>query len=144
MQKKKNNNGPIKHRAADKNRVSEEEMQLAEVKSRMNKLKDYNKKIETQLKECEQKAREFAKEGQKQRALNQLKKKKFFNKELDKIAGAEMMLTNTISGIEQAQMDVNVFEALKQGDQVIKELRSKATIDQLEDLMDDHKDMLEQ
>ena len=30
--------GPVQHREADKNRVSEEEMKLAEVKSRINKL----------------------------------------------------------------------------------------------------------
>ena len=38
------------------NRVNEEEIQLAELKSRVNKIKDYRKKMERQLKEQDHKA----------------------------------------------------------------------------------------
>ena len=39
--------GVIKHRAAAQNRVSDEEMKLAELKSRINKLHEYQRKIES-------------------------------------------------------------------------------------------------
>ena len=42
-----------------------------------------------------------------------LKHKKFMEKELDKVDGAEMLIQQTINGIEQAQQDVNVVEAMK-------------------------------
>jgi len=40
------------------------------------------------------------KEGNKNRALIALKHKKFMEKELDKVNGAEMLLQETINGIE--------------------------------------------
>ena len=46
-EKNYNDSGPVKHREAAANRVSETEMQLADLKSRRNQLRQYNKKIET-------------------------------------------------------------------------------------------------
>ena len=40
------NKGPVKQREAAVNRVNQEEMQIAELKSRANKIKDYRKKME--------------------------------------------------------------------------------------------------
>ena len=71
-----------------------------------------------------------------------LKHKKFINKELEKVDGAELLLQKTILGIEQAQADIQVFEALKLGDKVLKELRSHASTEQFEELFDDHQDKL--
>ncbi len=53
------------------------------------------------------------------------------------------MLQQTIFNIESAQMDVNVYEALKTGDQVIEELHSKASMADFEQLYDKHQDQLE-
>ena len=39
--------------------------------------------------------------------------RKFVMKELEKVDGAEIMLQQTINGIESALSDVNVMEALK-------------------------------
>lgn len=65
-------------------------------------------------------------------------------KEIDKIDGAEALLQDTVHGIEAAQADVQVFEALKQGDQVLKDLKSRVSIEDFEALYDDHQDMLKQ
>ena len=46
------------------------------------------------------KCRRLAKEGNKNRALIALKHKKLMVKELDKIAGAEMLLQETANAIE--------------------------------------------
>ena len=45
-----------------------------------------------------------------------LKHKKFIEKELDKAMGAQVLLEDTVRNIESAQMDVNVYEAMKKGD----------------------------
>jgi hypothetical protein len=37
-------------------------------------------------------------------------------------------------------MDVNVYEALKQGDQIITDLQSKASLEDFEQLYERHKD----
>ena len=38
QKEEKKGGGPVQHREADKNRVSQDEVQLAEVKSRINKI----------------------------------------------------------------------------------------------------------
>ena len=63
------------------------------------------------------------KEGNKQRAVIILKGKKFVEKEIEKAAGAQMMLEQTLSAVESAQADVEVFKALKAGDVVLKDLQ---------------------
>ena len=94
--KEKPGKGIVKHRQAEQNRVTEDEMQLAEVKSRINKIKEYQKKNEKQIAEQEAKVKQLAREGNKQRAIIALKHKKFLVKEQDKIAGAELMLVQTV------------------------------------------------
>ena len=65
-------------------------------------------------------------------------------KELEKIDNATFLIEQTIQGIESAMHDVNVFEAMKEGDQVLKELRSRVSVEQFEELYDDHQDRLAQ
>ena len=72
----------------------------------MNKIRDYRRKIQRQSKDQEQKAKDFYRNGDKSRAVIALKHKKFMEKELDKIDGAELMLEKTVQGIEQGLMDV--------------------------------------
>ena len=93
---KKKQDGPVKHREADKNRVSEDEMKLAEVKSRINKLQQYAKKMDNQIKEQDAKIRRLAKEGSKVRAVIALKHKKYLISEQDKVSGAELLLVKTV------------------------------------------------
>lgn len=50
------------------------------------------------------------------------------------------MLQQTINNIESAQMDVQVMEALKEGDKVISELQSKASLEDFEELYDRHQE----
>lgn len=53
------------------------------------------------------------------------------------------MLQQTISNIESAQIDIDVYEALKKGDQVLTELQSKAKLEDFEELYDKHQEHLE-
>ena len=82
------------------------------------------------------------KQGQKQRAVIILKQKKFVEKEIEKASGAQMMLEQTLSSIESAQADVEVYKALKAGDAVLKDLQAKVSIDDWEELYADHKENL--
>ena len=53
------------------------------------------------------------------------------------------MLETTIRNIESAQMDVEVFEALKKGDQIITDLQQKASLEDFEELYEKHQEHLE-
>ena len=59
-----------------------------ELKSRIRKVNTYITKLETQEKECIEVAKELMRNGNKERALIQMKKKKFIQKEVTKTTGA--------------------------------------------------------
>mmetsp|Transcript_30262 Transcript_30262/g.41028 ORF Transcript_30262/g.41028 Transcript_30262/m.41028 type:complete len:132 (-) Transcript_30262:131-526(-) len=61
-------------------------------------------------------------------------------KEIEKTNGAQITLQETLNGIESAQADINIMAALKKGDQVLKELQSKASMEDWEELYDSHQD----
>ena len=48
-------------------------------------------------------------------------------------------MEQTLVNIGSAQMDVNVYEALKTGDRVLDELQQKASLEMFEELYDKHK-----
>ena len=50
------------------------------------------------------------------------------------------MLEETISNVESAQADVNVFAALKTGDKVLKDLHEKVKMEDWDELYESHAD----
>ena len=56
--------------------------------------------------------------------------------ELEKTDGALFMLQEVVQNIETAQINVNVMEAMKQGDKVITELQSMVKLEELERIAD--------
>ena len=107
---------------AGKDRVTQNDQAILDIKARQRKLRDYEKKLAQQDKEATDKIKELLKDGQKQRAIIHLKKKKFTEAEVAKVQGAQIKLQETMQGIESAQADLEVFEALKEGDKVLKDL----------------------
>ena len=127
---------------SNKNRITEQDQAILDVKARMTKIKTYVKKLELQEQETTDKIKQLIKDGQKQRAMIYLKQKKFQQKEIEKASGATMMLQQTLNNIESTIADAEIFKALKQGDSVIKELQAQVSIEDWEGLMDDHKENL--
>ena len=76
------NSGPTK------NRVTDQDKAILDLKSRIRKIKTYREKLENQEKEAMEKAKDLVKAGEKNRALIHLKKKKFLGKEMEKADGA--------------------------------------------------------
>ena len=93
---------------------------MVEIKSRLRKLKDYIKKLEVQEEQLNAKIKELIKEGKKERAIYPLKHKKLVQQNIQKAEGAKVMLNESIANIESAAVDVEVFQALKQGDALLK------------------------
>ena len=98
--------------------------------------------MDKQIADVKTKAIALGKDGQKQRALIQLKHKKYLEKERDKTDGVILVLQQTAQNVESAQMDVNVYDAMKVGDACIKDLRAQVSLEDFEELMDEHKDNL--
>ena len=116
--------------------MNDQDKAILEVKGRLRKLKTYTDKLQLDIDKQKTRIQEFLKEKNKQRALIALKHRKFIEKELDKAFGAQSMLQQAISNIESAQMDVNVYEAMKKGDQVLSDLQKQASLENFEEIYD--------
>eukprot|EP00347_Sterkiella_histriomuscorum_P011315 403372921 len=138
-----NNNN---YQQPQKSRVNDTDKAILDIKARLRKLKTYIDKLNIDIDTQDQKIKEHLTQKSKQRALIALKHKKFLEQQHEKSMGAQVMLLQTIQNVESAQMDVNVFEAMKQGDSVLAELQSKASIEDFEEIYDkmkDHQEMQE-
>ena len=120
----------------ENSRVNDQDRAILDVKTRLKKLKVYVDKLNLDVNKQQEKISQYLKDKNKQRALIALKHKKFIEKELDKAMGAQVLLEETIKNIESAQMDVNIYEAMKKGDQVLSELQKQATKENFEELVD--------
>ncbi|CDW81348.1 charged multivesicular body protein 6 [Stylonychia lemnae] len=133
----------LQYKDPAKSRVNEQDKAILDIKARMKKLKTYTDKLELQVGQQKEKIQEFLKEKNKQRALIALKHKKFLDKQVEKSLGAQTLLQQTMQNIESAQMDVEVYEALKTGDQVISDLQKQASLEDFEELYEKHQENLD-
>ena len=83
--------------------------------------------------------------GDKSGALICLKRKKLYEGEIGKLEGARMNLEQQLFAIEGASMNKNIFDSLKTGNQVLKQVHGDMKIedvDKLKDEMEEQQDML--
>lgn len=83
--------------------------------------------------------------GDRSGALICLKRKKLYEGEIGKLEGARMNLEQQLFAIEGASMNKNIFDSLKTGNQVLKQVHGDMKIedvDKLKDEMEEQQDML--
>ena len=74
-------------------------------------------------------------------ALMALKKMKMFEKEVMKLEGQSIMLTQQKMMIESTHFDVDVINGMKQGKQTMEGLNAQMNVDDIADLKDDLADL---
>jgi len=142
--KKKNND---EHFAEDdvkkkKGRVTEHDKAVLDLKTQRDKLKAYQKRMTTVVEKEKETARQLLKAGQKDKALLILKKKK---RQEQLIAQSEAQLDNVsqmIDSVEFAQMEKDVFDKLKSGNEVLTALNKEMSIDKIDALMEETEEAL--
>lgn len=98
-------------------------------------------KAQNEMREALQKK----KTGDKSGALICLKRRKLYESEIAKLEGARMNLEQQLFAIEGASMNKNIFDSLKTGNQVLKQVHGDMKIedvDKLKDEMEEQQDML--
>jgi len=133
----KKKNDQVQSTAPAKSRVNDADKSILEIKMRLKKLKMYSDKLSLEVKGQNEKIKELLKES-KSRAMMALKHRKFMEKQVEKSYAAQGILEQTLRNIESAQMDVNIYDAMKQGDKVIEELHKQVTLEQFEELYERH------
>ena len=123
-----NGKGPTKIKETDK-AILDCRIRIREVKTRITKLEERSK-------ENRRTAIQEAKAGDKRKAVMALKLKKMHDSEIEKAQNIQLTLVSTITKLEETQINVDVFEVLKESDQVIEELIAKVSMPKLEDIYD--------
>ena len=114
-------------------RIKNHDKTLLDLKRRKRECNEYIKRLEQKIKETKIEAIKSAKSNKK-KALTALKLKKMFESTLDKSLGVVQMIERTIIVLEETAFDAGIYEILKDGDKVIKELRSQANLENFQEL----------
>lgn len=121
--------------AATKDEVISNLSKMQEAYDNLTKREEY---LEKRMKTALNDAKEKSKNGDKKGALLQLRRKKLFEKEVEKIANLKATIEVQMHNIESTQTTAEVVTAMKNGANMQKDLTKRiGTIEQVEDLKDD-------
>ncbi|CAN8003180.1 unnamed protein product [Ixodes hexagonus] len=124
-------------------RVTEHDKAVLQLKQQRDKIKQYQKKIVTSLENERQLARKLLQDGRRERARLLLKKKRFMEQMLEKTDGQLTNLERMTHDIEYAQIEIQVVEGLKVGNESLKKLHQMLSVDEIERIMDETQEGIE-
>ena len=107
------------------------------LKKQRDQLKQYQKKINSVLEKDRQMAKKLLQEGKRDRAKLLLRKKKFQEGLLDKTDGQLDNLERLVHDLEFAQVEKQVLDGLKIGNEALKKANAMFSIEEIEQIMDD-------
>merc|ERR1712003_126054 len=81
--------------------------------------------------------------GDKKGALFAMKRKKMFEKEIEKIQNVKMTLETQAMGLESAAQNATTFNAMAQGNKTMKKIRKDVGVEKVDDIMDDIREEME-
>ena len=76
-------------------------------------------------------------------ALFAMKRKKLYEKEMDKIQNVKMTLETQVINLESAAQNADTFKAMHSGTSAMKKIRNDVGIDKVDDMMDDIREEME-
>ncbi|KAA1110370.1 Vacuolar protein sorting-associated protein 20 [Puccinia graminis f. sp. tritici] len=123
-------------------RITNQDRAILDMKLQRDKLKQYQKKIETVLKLEEEVAKQCLLANNKPKALIALRKKKFQENLLSKTDQQLETLQNLVSSVEFSLIEKDVLFGLNQGNQILKEIHKELNIENVEKLMSETADSI--
>ncbi|KAF7411954.1 hypothetical protein HZH66_000850 [Vespula vulgaris] len=124
-------------------RITEQDKAILQLKQTRDKIKQYQRRIEQNLEKERLLAKKLIHNGQKDRALLLLRKKKFQEQILSKIDGQLENLEIMVHDIEFAQIEIKIVDGLKEGNAALKKLHNILSIDEIEKVMDETREGIE-
>ncbi|RUP46269.1 Snf7-domain-containing protein [Jimgerdemannia flammicorona] len=133
-------------------KITSQDKAILDLKVQRDKLKQYNKKVNS-LSDLSERIRvvcdkevEIAKKhlaaGDKKKALLALKKKKYQETLLERTNAQLINLEEMTNSIEFALVEKQVFDGLKAGNNVLKEIQNEMSLEAVEKLMDETADAI--
>ncbi|XP_015791877.1 charged multivesicular body protein 6-B [Tetranychus urticae] len=124
-------------------KVTEQDRAVLQLKQQRDKIKQYQKRIQLRLEDERNLARQLLQNGQKDRALTILKKKKYFENLIAKHDELLDTLEKLVDDISFAQIEVQVVEGLEQGNKALKELNKILSIERVESILEETREGIE-
>uniref|UniRef100_A0A240SWU3 Uncharacterized protein n=1 Tax=Glossina morsitans morsitans TaxID=37546 RepID=A0A240SWU3_GLOMM len=126
-----------------KSRVTEQDKAVLQLKHQRDLLKRYQKRIELSLENDRQLAKKCLASGRKERAKLLLRKKKFQETLLINTDKQLENLEKLVTDIEYAQVEMNIVDALKHGNDALKKMHAMIDINEIEKIMDETREGVE-
>lgn len=118
-------------------RVTPQDKAVLQLKQQRDKLKQYQKRIELTLASDRELAKKLLAKGQKDRAKLLLKKKRYQEQLLAKTDSQLDNLETLTHDIEFAQIETQVVEGLKKGNEALKKVNDALNIEDIERILDE-------
>jgi len=90
-----------------------------------------------------QEAKKFMLAKNKKAAMMCLKRKKTYEQQIDKIAGARLTIDTQVSAIEGANVSLEAMNAMKMGAQTMKDIHKNITVEVVDNTMDLIRDQMD-
>eukprot|EP00106_Octopus_bimaculoides_P021630 XP_014789072.1 PREDICTED: charged multivesicular body protein 6-A-like [Octopus bimaculoides] len=110
-------------------RITEQDKAVLQLKVQRDKLKQYTKKLEANLVREKEAARALLKNGRRERVKLLLRKKKFQEGLIQKTENQLETLERLVHDIEFAQIEANVLQSLKEGNDSLKKMHEAVRCD---------------
>ncbi|KAL5965496.1 Charged multivesicular body protein 6 [Taenia solium] len=120
-----------------KSRVTEHDKAVLQLKQQRDELKRYSRRINSSIEKDTATIKELVSRKQKQRALLLLKKKKYQEKLLEQSEQHLTTVESLINDLEFAQVQVQVVESLKKGNEALKKLNELMKLEDVEKILSD-------
>ncbi|XP_069689801.1 charged multivesicular body protein 6-A [Periplaneta americana] len=124
-------------------RVTEHDKAVLQLKQQRDKIKQYQKRIENNLEKDRQLARTLLQNGRKERAKLLLRKKRFQEQLLQKTDGQLENLERLVHDLEFSQIEMQVVDGLKVGNEALKKIHEVLNIDEVEKILDETREGVE-
>ena len=122
------------------NNVSQQDLAVLQLKQLRDKIKQTQKRVTTQMDKDREVARKLLQDGKKDRALLMLKKKKRMEKSILDMDNKLEVLEKMVADIEFSQIELQLVDGLKTGNEALKQLNSILSIENIESILDETKE----
>ncbi|KAF8912975.1 Snf7 family [Gymnopilus junonius] len=118
-------------------KITAQDRAILDLKLQRDKLKQYQKKIQSVLDREHSIAKAQLAHGQKDRALLALRRRKYQQSLLTKTDEQLMNLEQLVSTIEFSLVEISVVHGLKQGNEVLREIHKELNVESIEKLLEE-------
>ncbi|KAK9752268.1 Snf7 [Popillia japonica] len=124
-------------------RVTEQDKAVLQLKQQRDKLKQYHKRIGICLEKDREVAKKLLNAGQRERAKLLLRKKRYQEQLLQRTENQLENLEKMTHDIEFAQIEIQVVDGLKRGNEALKKLNDALNIEDVERILDETREGIE-